>query len=128
MILKQINENQNWITMNWECAFLMKWGHILHGIRAISPTFKEVEVVAGAMGAQPKVINPTEKPDEQPMVQMRGYSNFFKGKVSLLFNTGTNTLRLTIPRNLNLTSDYQNLAIAVGPFMDSLELRMYSGK
>lgn len=128
MVLQKVNQNENWIQMSWTCAFNMDWPRILFGIRAILPTFKDAEVLAGSMGSQPKAINPMDKPEEHPMVQLRGYSNLFKGKVSILFNTGTNTLSLTIPKTLNLAPDYQSLAIAAGPFMDSIELRMYSGK
>ena len=53
---------------------------------------------------------------------------FFKGNISIVFHTKTNDVTVTIPKSLALPSDYQSLAMAIGPFVDSIELRMYAGK
>lgn len=126
MVLHQINENKAWIQMNWKCAFIMQWSHILFVIDSIAGGFQNPEALAGDKGAGSQKINPKDNPEERSMLVFRGYSNLFRGNISITFYTNTNDVTIYIPKSLGLPVNYESLAIAIGPFMDSMELRMYA--
>lgn len=128
MVLQTINENKSWIQMSWKCAFNMQWPNILFATKAMMGTFQNPEVLTGDKGTGGQRVNPNDKPEEKSMLVLRGYSTHFKGNVSVVFHTKTNNVTINIPKSLGLPSDYQSLAIAVGPYMDSIELRMYAAK
>jgi hypothetical protein len=128
MVLQQINENKSWIQMQWKSAFAMQWPNILFATQTMLGTFQEPEVMVGDPGAGGQRVNPADRPEEKSMLRIRGYSTFFKGNISIVFHTKTNDVTVTIPKSLALPSDYQSLAMAIGPFVDSIELRMYAGK
>lgn len=128
MVLHTIEENKAWIRMNWKCAFAMLWPNILFAAKVMLPTFQNPEVLAGDKGTGGQRVNPADNCDEKSMLVLRGYSNHFKGNVSITFNTKTKDVALLIPKSLGLPSDYKSLAIAAGTFMDSIELRMYAGR
>jgi hypothetical protein len=106
----------------------MQWYNMLYGTRAMLSTFQEPEVMSGDMGAGGQRVNPADRPEEKGMLRLRGYNNIFKGQISIVMHTNTNDVTITIPRNLGLGCDYEALSKAIGPFMDSLELRMYTAK
>lgn len=114
--------------MQWKCAFVMQWPNILFATKAMLGTFENPEVLSGDKGTGGVRVNPADKPEERSMLNLRGYSKLFKGNVSVVFNTKTNNVVINIPKNIGLPSDYESLAKAIGPFMDSLELRMYAAK
>lgn len=128
MVLQSINENKSWTQMSWKCSFIMQWPNMLYGTRSMLSTFQEPEVMAGDMGAGGQRVNPADRPEERGMLRLRGYNNIFKGQISIVMHTKTNDVTITIPRSLGFGSDYEDLSKAVGPFMDSLELRMYAAK
>ena len=128
MVLQTIKENKAWIQTNWKCAYIMQWPNILFVTRAMLSTFQNPEVLAGDAGAGGKRVNPSDRPEERSMLVLRGYSNIFKGNISITFHTNTNDLTMNIPKTLGFANDYESLAKAIGPFVDSVELRMYSPK
>jgi hypothetical protein len=128
MVLQTINENKSWIQMNWKCTFIMQWPNILFAAKAMLGTFQNPEVLAGDKGIGGQRVNPSDHPEEKGMLVLRGYSNHFKGNVSITFHTKTNDVTINIPKSIGLPNDYQSLSMAVGPFMDSIELRMYAAK
>ena len=126
MVLSTIRDNKAWIQMNWKCSFIMQWPHILFAAKSIANGFQNPEALAGDKGAGGYKVNPEDRPEEKSMLVFRGYSNLFRGNVSITFYTNTNDVTINIPKSLGLPMDYESLAIAVGPFMDSMELRMYT--
>ena len=114
--------------MKWKCAYIMQWPNILFVTRAMLSTFQNPEVLAGNKGAGGQRVNPADRPEEKEMLVLRGYSNHFKGNFSITFHTKTNDVTVNIPKSLGFPEDYQSLAMAIGPFMDSVELRMYAAK
>jgi len=128
MVLQTINENKAWLQLGWKCAYILQWPNILFVAKAMMTSFKDPEVLVGNKGAGGQRVNPTDKPEEKEMLVLRGYSNIFKGNVSLTFHTKTNDVTINIPKSLGFPNDYKALAQAVGPFMDSVELRMYAAK
>lgn len=128
MVLHKIEENKSWVQMSWRCTFPMQWLNILFASKAILKTFDGPEVMAGNRGSGASQINPADISDEKEMLRIRGYSAIFKGNISIVFQTNTNDMTITIPKSLGLPSDYQSLAIAFGEFMDTIELYMYSAR
>lgn len=128
MVLQTINENKAWIQMNWKCAFAMQWPNILFVAQKMLGTFQSPEVLAGDKGAGGQRVNPSDRPEEREMLVLRGYSNHFKGNTSIVFHTNTNDVTINLSKSAGFPNDYQALSKAVGPFMDSMELRMYAGK
>ena len=126
MILHKIDENKSWIQMNWKCAFNMQWDRILFIVDSIASGFQNAEALAGDKGAGSQKINPNDNPEEMSMLVFRGYSKLFRGNISMTFYTNTNDVTIYVPKSLGLPVDYESLAMAIGPFMDSLELRMYA--
>jgi hypothetical protein len=130
MVLQTVDENNKWIRTTWKCTFDIHWDRILYITKAIISTFDEPEVLAGnpGDGGQKQKIDPFNKPTEQNLLVLQGYSNHFKGRVSISFRTNTKDLVVTIAKNIGLSSDYEVLSKALGQFMDTLELRMYTAK
>jgi hypothetical protein len=128
MVLHDINENKSWIQMNWKCGFGMPWANILYAVNRMLPLFQNPEILIGNKGANGERANPADNPPEKDMLVIQGYSTHFKGNVAIVFYTKTNDVKITIHKNIGFSADYKSLAIAVGPFMDSIELRMYTAK
>jgi hypothetical protein len=128
MVLYENVENKNWIRMTWKCTFDMKWPNILYAVRAVLGTFEYPEVLAGDPGVGSVRVNPAEKPEEKSLLVLQGKSKHFKGNVSIAFYTNTKDAVITIPKNLGFSNDYEILSKAVGQFMDTLELRMFTAK
>jgi hypothetical protein len=128
MVLQAVNENKTWIKMDWTCAFNMQWPNILFAANAILKTFQNPEVLIGDQGAGSQRVNPADKPEEKELLVLRGYSTHFNGNISIAFHSRTNRVTFNLPKSVGLPSDYKSLAIAVGPFVDSIELRMFAGK
>lgn len=128
MVLKTIEENQAWLRMTWNCNFAMQWPNILVAVRALMPTFEQAEVKAGEPNAGGEAIDPNSKPEERSLLILQGMSKHFKGKVSIQFFTKTNKVVVLMPKSIGFRNEYQYLSEAVGPFMDTVELRMYAGR
>ena len=128
MVLKTIEENQAWLRMTWQCAFPMQWPNILFAVRALVPTFDMAEVKVGESNAGGETIDPNSRPEEKSLLILQGDSKHFKGKVSIQFFTRTNKVVVLMSKKTGFRNDYQYLSEAVGPFMDTVELRMYAGK
>ena len=129
MVLQTINENKAWLQLSWQCSYKMQWYNILYASRAMLSTFQNPEVLVGDPGAGSQSVNPANNPEEKSMLVLRGASKFFDNKnISIRFHTNTSNVVINIPKSLGLPNDYESLAKEVGPFMDSIELRMYSAK
>ena len=128
MVMQVNEENAKWIRMTWKCAFDMKWPNILYAVKAVLMTFEDPEVLIGDPGAGSVKVNPAEKPDERSLLVLQGKSKHFKGNVSVAFYTGTKDVTITIPKSLGFSNNYEILSKAVGPFMDQLELRMFTAR
>ena len=128
MVLQTINENKAWIQMTWKCAYVMQWPNILFVANKMLGTFENPEVLIGNKGGGGARVNPAERQEKKEMLVLRGYSTHFKGNLSITFHTETSDVTVNIPKSLGLPTDYESLAKAVGPYMDSVELRMYAAK
>ncbi len=128
MVLHAVEEKNKWIRMTWKCTFDMRWPNILYAVRAVLNTFEDPEVLAGDPGAGSVRVNPADNPTEKSMLVLQGNSKLFKGKVSIAFNTNTKDLVINIPRSLGFSNDYEVLSKAMGQFVDTLELRMFTAK
>ena len=91
-------------------------------------TFDDPEIMAGDKNANPQRINPNEPSEERAMLRIRGFSKIFNGNISVVMYTNSKNVSITIPKSIGIAEDYESLAKAVGPFMNSLELRMYAQK
>lgn len=126
MVLKDIQENQNWLRMKWQCSFPMPWSNILFATRAMLPLFQNAEVLIGSNGAGSEKVNPSDNPPEKEILALQGNCTHFGGKVAIHFYTNTNNVVITISKAIGFRNEYQYLSEAVGPFMDNIELRMYA--
>lgn len=114
--------------MDWKCSYPMQWNNILFVTNAMLTRFQDAEVLIGDKGAGCQRANPANQPEEKSMLNLRGYSTLFGGNISIVFNTKTDNVKITIAKSIGFPSDYESLAKAVGPFMDNIELRMYVGR
>lgn len=128
MVLKGTQENQNWIRMQWKCAFPMQWPNILFAVRAMMPMFPDGEVLIGEKNGGSEKVDPSSRPAEKGLLVLQGTCSHFGGKVSIQFYTNTNEVIVMMSKKIGFRNEYQYLSEAVGPFMDNIELRMYAGR
>lgn len=128
MVLKNISTTKKFITMDWECAFVMQWPNILKGVSLSLKMFRDPEIKAGEPNSIPVSINPADRPAQASILVVKGECNTFGCPIQLRFLTGTRNVRITVPVSVGWPTDYSSLAQAAGMFMDVLELRMYAGR
>lgn len=128
MVLKSIDENKSWILTTWNTAFVMRWTNILFATNGIVGTFTDPVVKVGNKGAGSINVNPKDFIEEKELLAIQGYSNVFKGKLSINFNNGTDEVVAIINKSVGFPVDYEFLAKSMGPLMDTIELKMYAGK
>ena len=128
MVLQSNQQNGKWIRMVWKCTFDMRWPNILYAVKAVMGTFENAKVLAGQPGSGSAVIDPNDNPDEQPLLNLQGKSRLFDGNISIAFYTNTKEVVITIPTSLGFPNDYAELSKAMGQFVDTLELRMFTAK
>ena len=127
MVLQNVNVDSSWVQMNWKCSFMMNWPNMLIAVAAMLNTFNQPEVLAGEPGKGSQRINPKEANPEFPLLVLQGHSNYFGGRIQMIFKTNTDEVVVTVPRNLGFSADYEMLSKSFGVFMDHMELRMYKG-
>lgn len=126
MVLKQIEQGKNWIRLKWDCNFPMKWPNIMFATRKLLPTMENYEVRIGEVGSYEK-IDPSLTYPQRGMINIRGYAKALRSEVSIMFYTDTTNAMITI-KDYSLPKDYESIAIALGPFMDRLELLMFGAQ
>lgn len=127
MVLKSLGSENGLITTRWQLTYKPTWAQLLKAV-AYAHEYYGVPVVLSGFD-----VFITEKPEdvlkipEDCSAGVRGMSKVLDTEVNIRFHNGAQTVMAEVKKDSDefASPDYQKICMALGQYMDSLELAMY---
>lgn len=127
MLLRDLKEDENWLTSAWQLTYRVGWEHILRGVYAVYDSFVRTDIL----------VNQRELPDiskesvpaieEGSNLTIRGMSRTLGVPLMMTFYNQTNIVEVFVAKATEefKSADYKSFNISMCQFLDSVELAMY---
>ncbi len=127
MLLIGVKEENGWLVSRWNLTYGIGWKQICHAAGTVYDYYVSPEILVDG-----KPVEITDKPaineiSESSSLTIRGLSSIFKVPMTLTFYNQLKSVDASVAQATAefKEADYQKFNMAVGQFMDSVELAMY---
>lgn len=124
MVLQSFQAENGLVSARWTTVSENIWPSILRGAKGIMPTFSQCDVIIGSRGEQPLRVDINGPIPMKDILVVTGQSQIFEGPLKITFVNGSNIVDILYTANLGFAVEYEAIAKAFGPFMDSCEIMM----
>lgn len=127
MLLRDLKEDENWLTSAWQLTYRVGWEHILRGVYAVYDSFVRTDVLVEQRELADISKESVPSIEEASNLTIRGMSRTMGVPVMMTFYNQTNFVEVFVAKATDefKSADYKSFNISMCQFLDSIELAMY---
>ena len=127
MLLIGVREENGWLSARWNLTYPVGWQHICKAVATMYDFNKNPEVLVDGNAVEVSDKQDILNIEEGGDMVIRGYSTIVNCPLMITFYNQTQAVDVTVPCMAGEFSeaDYQKFNLALGQYMDSIELAMY---
>lgn len=127
MLLRELQENNGWISSRWQLTYRVGWEHICKAVHSMYEFYAQTEILNNDSPVAIRHRDDILKLEENGKLTIRGMSTILKVPVMITFMNQLDIVEVFVAQATDefLETDYQTFNLSLCQFMDSIELAMY---
>lgn len=127
MLLRELQENNGWISSRWQLTYRVGWEHICKAVHSMYEFYAQTEILNNDGPVAIRHRDDILKLEENGKLTIRGMSTILKVPVMITFMNQLDIVEVFVAQATDefLETDYQTFNLSLCQFMDSIELAMY---
>lgn len=127
MLLRELDQDENWLMSKWQLTYKVGWEHIQRALYSVYDYFVRTDILVNQREIETANKDSIKQLEEAASMTIRGMSRIFGVPLMITFYNQTNMVELFAAKATEefKQSDYKQFNISMCQFMDSIELAMY---
>ena len=127
MVLLDVKKEEGWLLSTFNLTYKVGWNNICKAIYTTYDYYEKVEVLIDDKAVEINSKEDILKLEEAGNMTIRGMCKIINAWIMIKFYNQLNVVSVTMPcvtKNFD-EANYEKFNLAIGQYMDSLELAMY---
>lgn len=127
MLLVGVKEENGWLLSRWNLTYKVGWNHICKAVHSVYEYYNRPEVLVDGNIVEIKNKDEIFCLEERGSMVIRGNSEIIKIPLMITFYNQIQAVDVSVAGITDefKNADYQQFNMALGQYMDSIELAMY---